>query len=521
LRHAYGRWDGQIFPQLESGDRLSATARLVHLVHVAQVYHQVGGAAAADEVVRRRSGTEFDPELARLWLENSHDLLRNVPLDSVWDQALNTEPEPHRSVGPAHLDDVSSALADFVDLASPFTSGHSARVARLAEVAARHVGLDADGAATVRRAAQVHDLGMVSVPNRVWIKRGPLNPAEWERVRLHAYHSQRILSLAAPLRSSATVAGLHHERLDGSGYHRGLPASAVPLPARLVAVAEMYQSMTEHRAWRPALSAKEATRQLRDDVAAPPPDAPAAPRTSGIVQPPVHATAVWQLYRNAVDRDRAERFLRELMPKLVAWHDYLYRERTRDHEGLVELWHPWESGTDNSPLWDEALGRIVLPEAEIPEYQRVDTEVVDSAQRPTNAEYDRYAYLVKCYRDVGYDQTRIREECPFAIQDVLFNAILVRANHDLAEIARVLGEDAAPFEEWATRTQVGLDVKLWNEEQGIYLDYDLRAAAPVAARTWGGLAPLYGGVPSEARARRLVETVHDFAVELAGDLDDP
>jgi len=268
LRHAYARWDGQVFPQLESGARLSASARLVHLVHVAQVYHQFGGAAAADEVVRRRSGTEFDPELARLWLENSHDLLRNVPLDSVWDQALYTEPEPHRRVGPAHLDEVSSALADFVDLASPFTAGHSAGVARLAEAAARNVGLDADEAATVRRAAQVHDLGMVSVPNRVWIKRGPLNPAEWERVRLHAYHSQRILSLAAPLRSSATVAGLHHERLDGSGYHRGLPASAVPLPARLVAVAEMYQSMTEHRAWRPALSPKEASRQLRDDVGA-------------------------------------------------------------------------------------------------------------------------------------------------------------------------------------------------------------------------------------------------------------
>ena len=246
------------------------------------------------------------------------------------------------------------------------------------------------------------------------------------------------------------------------------------------------------------------------------PDAPASPRTSGIVQPPVHATAVWQLYRNAVDRDRAESFLRELMPKLVAWHDYLYRERTRDQEGLVELWHPWESGTDNSPLWDEALGRIVPPEAEIPDYQRVDTEVVDSAQRPTNAEYDRYAYLVKCYRDVGYDQARIREECPFAIQDVLFNAILVRANHDLAEIARVLGEDAAQFEEWATSTQVGLDAKLWNEEQGIYLDYDLRADAPVAARTWGGLAPLYGGVPSDERARRLVGTVHEFAVELDG-----
>src|SRR5216684_4502087 len=268
LGHAYGRWDGQVFPLLPSGDGLSATARLVHLVHVAQIYHQMGGADAADEVVRRRSGTEFDPELARLWLQNSHDLLRNAPLDSVWDQALYTEPEPHRRVGPAHLDDVCSALADFVDLASPFTSGHSAGVARLAEAAALNAGLDADEVATVRRAGQVHDLGMVSVPNRIWITRRPLNPSEWERVRLHTYHSQRILTLAAPLRSIASVAGLHHERLDASGYHRGLAASAVPLTARILAVAEMYQSMKEPRAWRPALTPDEALRQLRHEVAA-------------------------------------------------------------------------------------------------------------------------------------------------------------------------------------------------------------------------------------------------------------
>ncbi len=243
LGHAYGRWDGQVFPSLPSGDGLSATARLVHLVHVAQIYHQMGGADAADEVVRR-------------------------PLDSVWDQALYTEPEPHRRVGPAHLDDVCSALADFVDLASPFTSGHSAGVARLAEAAALNAGLATDDVATVRRAGQVHDLGMVSVPNRIWITRRPLNPSEWERVRLHTYHTQRILSLAAPLRSFASVAGLHHERLDGSGYHRGLSASAVPMPARILAVAEIYQSMKEARARRPALTPDEATRQLRDEVAA-------------------------------------------------------------------------------------------------------------------------------------------------------------------------------------------------------------------------------------------------------------
>src|ERR1700680_721098 len=136
------------------------------------------------------------------------------------------------------------------------------------EAAALNAGLGADDAAVVRRASQVHDLGMVSVPNRVRLKDGPLNPAEWERVRLHPYHTQRILSLAAPLRASASVAGAHHERLDGSGYHRGLPASALPLSARILAVAEMYASMSEDRAWRPALVPKEATRQLRNEVGA-------------------------------------------------------------------------------------------------------------------------------------------------------------------------------------------------------------------------------------------------------------
>jgi len=245
------------------------------------------------------------------------------------------------------------------------------------------------------------------------------------------------------------------------------------------------------------------------------PDAPTQPRTSGIVQPPVHATAVWEIYRNAADTDRAEAFLRELMPRLAAWHEYLYRERTHGGEGLVEIWHPWESGADNSPLWDEALRRIAPPPEEIPDYQRVDTEVVDSSQRPTNAEYDRYAYLVKCFRERTYDQARIRAECPFAIQDVLFNSILARAGDDLASIARVVGENPESFERAAATTRSSLDAKLWNEQAGMYLDYDLRADAHVAARAWGGLAPLYCGVSPE-RAERLLATVREFAVTLDG-----
>jgi HD-GYP domain-containing protein (c-di-GMP phosphodiesterase class II) len=268
LSHAYGRWDGKVFTSLPSAEGLSPAARLVHLVHVAQIYHQTGGGQVADAIVRQRSGREFDPELARLWLQNSHDLLHTLSLDSVWDQVLSAEPEPHRRVAPSHLDEIGRALADFVDLASPFTHGHSTGVARLAEAAALNAGLVPDDAATVRRAAQVHDLGMVSVPNRVWIKRGSLNQSEWERVRLHPYHTQRILSLATPLRASATIAGLHHERLDGSGYHVGLHANALPFTARLLAVAEIYQSMSEDRAWRPALKPDEVARQLQREVAA-------------------------------------------------------------------------------------------------------------------------------------------------------------------------------------------------------------------------------------------------------------
>jgi HD-GYP domain-containing protein (c-di-GMP phosphodiesterase class II) len=266
LGHAYARWDGKVFAGLPSGEGQLAIARLVHLVHVAQTYHHVGGVDAADAVVRGRSGSEFDPGLARLWLENSHDILRRVTGESVWDEALAVEPEPRRWVAPAYLDDVSLAMADFVDLKSPYTHGHSTRLARLVEDAGAEVGLERMDITTLRRAAQVHDLGNVSVPNRVWLKRGPLNPADWARVRLHAYHTQRIMSVTEALRPSGDVAGLHHERVDGSGYHRGLPASALPLVSRLLMVAEVYLSMTEERSWRPALRAAEAAAEIRGEV---------------------------------------------------------------------------------------------------------------------------------------------------------------------------------------------------------------------------------------------------------------
>jgi glycogen debranching enzyme len=246
------------------------------------------------------------------------------------------------------------------------------------------------------------------------------------------------------------------------------------------------------------------------------PFAPPEPQTSGIVQPPVHATAAWRVFRRARDGDAAKRFLRELQPKLAAWHAYLYRERTRDDDGLVEIWHPWESGMDNSPLWDDALARITPPQGAIPPYERVDVEFVDAAQRPTDDHYDRYAYLVKLYRDWGYEPGRIREGCPFVVRDVLFNSLLVQANRDLAEICRVVEADPEPFETWADQTAAGLEAALWDEDEATYFDYDVRAGTLIRSRTGAGFSPLYAGIPNGERVHRLIERLRGCEVAIDG-----
>lgn len=244
------------------------------------------------------------------------------------------------------------------------------------------------------------------------------------------------------------------------------------------------------------------------------PDAPEDRDTSGIVQPPIHATAAWRVYQRSSDRVRATAFLEELAPRLAAWHTYLYRERTRGNDGLVEIWHPWESGMDNSPLWDDALARINPTADEIPRYERVDVELADPAERPTDGEYDRYVYLVALFRELDYRPERIQSTTPFALQSVLFNALLVQANRDLAQIARLLGDDPEPYEAWAARTAADIDEKLWDEDAAVYVDYNLDVGRRVGVRTAAGLSPLHAGIPTDARARRMIGTLARSRVEV-------
>ncbi|GHO66830.1 hypothetical protein KSC_057220 [Ktedonobacter sp. SOSP1-52] len=230
--------------------------------------------------------------------------------------------------------------------------------------------------------------------------------------------------------------------------------------------------------------------------------APRDQQTSGIVQPPVHATAILHIYRHAQDTSRALAFLKDMFAKLQAWHAYLHRERDPQGEGLVYIRHPWES-LDNSPIWDTILRRMRLRPEDIPAYTRVDTQTVNAADRPSDEDYDRYAYLVRFFSSRGYDEAEIRLDCPFLVQDVLFNALLCQADRDLAEIARIVGEDPTRFEKWAQQTSQAVNSKLWDEEHGIYVDFDLVENKQIHVQSAAGFLPLFAGIPDTNRAQRM------------------
>jgi mannosylglycerate hydrolase len=240
------------------------------------------------------------------------------------------------------------------------------------------------------------------------------------------------------------------------------------------------------------------------------PDAPDHHETSGVVQPPFHATAVLNVFRHAQNKAGAKEFLEYAFPKVKAWHDYLYRERDPRGEGLVYIRHPWESGMDNNPMWDQIMQRLHLRAEQIPPYRRADIHTVSTSDRPTSTAYDRFAYLVKFFADRDYDETRIRSDCPFLVQDVLFNSLLCKANRDLAEIGQVIGEDPSSYDELAEKTKGAINDKLWDEDRGIYLDYDFADGRPIRVYFGPNLAgPLYAGIPGQDRVRRVLDTLEN------------
>jgi response regulator RpfG family c-di-GMP phosphodiesterase len=247
-----------------AGDEVPIAIRVVGAARDAELWSRAGWETAA-EVVAHRRGRAHDPAVVDALIGGGERWLAEAG-DDVYTAVLDAEPAPTRTVRTDDVDAVLAAVADFADLKSPFFRGRSVGVAALARDAAHAAGLSDDDAVVVGRAGLVHDVGRVGIASGIWDRRGSLSVDHWERVRLHPYLSERVLQRSALLRPFSALAACHHERADGSGYHRGFAGAQLPLGARLLAVADAYHAMCEERPHRPALSRADATACLLDDV---------------------------------------------------------------------------------------------------------------------------------------------------------------------------------------------------------------------------------------------------------------
>jgi HD-GYP domain-containing protein (c-di-GMP phosphodiesterase class II) len=262
------RWDGKGQPGRAKRDEIPLPVRVVHVARDAAFQRMLGGDELAARVIRERAGHAFDPAVAALLADEAADILALDADALAWDETLASEPRPYRSLEGETIDRALAAMGDFTDLVSPYLVGHSAGVAELAAAAGERCSLTHPEVVLLRRAGLVHDLGRVAVPVRIWQKQGRLTADEWERVRLHPYFAERVLTHSPFLSGLAPVASAHHERMDGSGYHRGLTAATLTPAARLLAAADACYAMTEPRPHRAPLSPEQAAKTLGEECRA-------------------------------------------------------------------------------------------------------------------------------------------------------------------------------------------------------------------------------------------------------------
>jgi HD-GYP domain-containing protein (c-di-GMP phosphodiesterase class II)/DNA-binding CsgD family transcriptional regulator len=268
LRHAFERWDGYGFPDGQAGENIPPAIRLALVARDGEVLTRLHGIDAARDAVKQRRGRAHDPRVVDVFLRDGARMLSEIDACDPWSEVLRCEPCGPVWVPASRLDEALTAFADFADVKMPCTLGHSRGVARLAVAAARTLRFPDHDATRLHRAALLHDLGRAGISNAIWEREGPLSRAQWEHVRLHAYYTERILTSCELLRPIGTLAGAHHERLDGSGYHRGSRAADLDRAARLLAAADACQAMLQTRPHRPARTLDEAARELRADVSA-------------------------------------------------------------------------------------------------------------------------------------------------------------------------------------------------------------------------------------------------------------
>lgn len=264
LQQTFERWDGRGTPSGLAGDAIDPVVRVVQVADDAEVLHRTDGVAGALGMLERRRGTEFDPGVVDVVLSRPDDVFAD--LDDCWADVISLAGELESPLTPTQFDAALVAFGDYADLKSPWFLGHSAAVATLARHAAVAAGLSADDARRIRNAALVAHLGRTGVSTGIWDKAAPLSPAEWERIRTVPYLTERILHRQPALAELGELAGQIHERMDGSGYPRGLRGAALSMPARILAVAEWYQTLGEARPHRAAVPGSQRAVMLRQQV---------------------------------------------------------------------------------------------------------------------------------------------------------------------------------------------------------------------------------------------------------------
>ena len=264
LAHVASMWNGAGYPAVAGVD-VPLSTRIMHVASVAVMFSLHGGTEVALEQLQLRSGSDLDPDLVGVF---SADLLDEIADLDAYQQLIDLEPDPVLLVDEAGVERVAETFGDLVDLKSPWLHGHSAAVAALAADAATTLGFEPAAVRSIRVAGHLHDLGRIGVSSRIWDKPGPLSATERAQVELHSYHTEQILSRVRALAEISQWASQHHERCDGSGYHRGLPAARLTMPSRVLAAADAYRCVVEERPHRRALQPDQAAAKLNAQATA-------------------------------------------------------------------------------------------------------------------------------------------------------------------------------------------------------------------------------------------------------------
>ncbi len=254
--------------------------------------------------------------------------------------------------------------------------------------------------------------------------------------------------------------------------------------------------------------------------------APSFPKSSGITQPPVFGFILKEIMDLHPGNEELIDFAKYIFPKMVHFHRFLYHFRDPQKEGLFFIFHPWESGRDNSPIWDFAMDKIIIDKDDLPNYTRRDTSIMDPSERPTSDQYDRYVYLLELGKKYKYDGPEIAQESPFLIQDCMMNAILIQSNKALIDIGKSFGFDTLELEEWQSLSLSSFNAKFWNDEINQFVSYDCRNNRQMVHKEIGGITPLFAELATKEQAEKIanhLQSMHDRGYYLCPsfDIDSP